>query len=375
MRGRPCRRSARANEPSSHAASASRRIGVTARDASLAMATVLQDEIFPALTYAAYAGGWRYAPRLLSLVERAAHRARDRSLEIHRWEGVIDGAPITVRVVAWDAALRADLFARLARHARGVSTAGEGAVRASALAPSLRGADVTFIEVPHFRSVPFVDEGFWLVPKRVAHIERLDRPDPPLVRRVRRRMEERGMRTTLTRDPRRLAAFARDIYRPFVLARHEAGARPTPTLVLELVLARGALLEVHERGAVVGGALLAESLLEPDCMEIVVIGARDTKDEIARTAPVVFAREAARRQGKLRCDHLGSAPFVRDGVFRRKQRYGTTPRDMSHRQDRIVAHVARTAAAHALLTAEPFLVLQDGALVDVRAQMQAEAPW
>ncbi|HEY3821297.1 MAG TPA: hypothetical protein VGL81_29225 [Polyangiaceae bacterium] len=334
---------------------------------------MLKDQVLPALTYAAYAAGWRYAPRILATVERVGHRARDRSLDVHALGGLIDGAPIAVRVVAWDAALRAEILWRVSRHVSGAKVAREGSLRASALEPSLRGADMTFIEVPHFRSAPFVDAGFLVVPKRVAHVERLDRVDPPLVRRMRRCMLERGMRATLTRDPRALALFARDLYRPFVLARHAARARPTPTLVLELILARGALIEVREGNAVVGGALIAPDLMDPQSMEIVIIAARDADDEVARTAPVVFAREEARRRGMRRCNHLGSAPFVRDGIFRRKQRYGTIACDMSHRHDRIVFHAAATVAAQSFLDAEPFLVLDRGELVDVRRRWRSEA--
>lgn len=343
---------------------------VTAVDGNLARIGMFKDQIVPALAYLAYSGAWRYAPQVLARVEPVAHRLRDRSLEVHRLRGALGGLPITVRTVTWDAALRADLRERVEHRVCDVSSASEGVLRSSSLTTSLRDADLTFVEVPHSRCAPFLDAGFFLVPKRVAHVERLDRPDPPLVRRVRPHMDARGMKATLTRDPRTLAAFAREIYQPFVRARHGARARPTPTLVLELVLARGALVEVRERGAVVGGALVAASLLSSDSMDIVVIAARDTDDEIARTAPVVFAREEARRRGKLRCNHLGSSPFVRDGVFRRKQRYGTIPCDMSHRADRIVVHVASTAAAQAFVAAEPFLVLHESTLVDVRTRIE-----
>jgi hypothetical protein len=329
---------------------------------------VLKAEILPALTYASYAMGWRYAPKLLAGVEHAANRVRDRRLDARRVCGMLAGTPIVVRVVGWDTAACADVVDRVFRACNDARVVREPSLRTSELTPSLRGADVTFVEIPEFRSEPFVDGGFWLMPKRVSHVELLARSDPPLVRRVRRAMNERELHATFTRDPRALAAFVRDIYRPFVQARHGARARPTPTSVLALVLARGALLEVRERGAIVAGAIVADSLLDDDGVDIVVIGARDPADEIARTAPVVFAREAARGRGKLRCDHLGSAPFLRDGVFRRKQRYGTMACDMSHRQDRFVVHVGATPAARAFLTAEPFLVLHDGALVDVRTR-------
>jgi hypothetical protein len=335
---------------------------------------VLKDELLPALEYAAYAAGWRYAPGLLSWVERAGHRARNRRLGVHRLGGFVGAEPVSIRVVAWDDALRNDLATRFSRHVQGLSLAHEGSLHARELAVSLRdGADIAFVEVPHFRSAPFADAGFFVVPKRVAHVERLDRPDPPLVQRIRRSMEQRGMRAAPTRDPRALAAFARRIYRPFVEHRHGPRARPTPLLVLELVLLRGTLVEIVEGGETVGGALVAESLFDPDGAEIVVIGARDGADEVARTAPVVAARDFARARGKLRCDHLGSAPFLRDGVFRRKERYGTIPRDMSHRQDRIVAFVSDTPGARALVEAEPFLVLDGDALVDVRRRTKAGA--
>jgi hypothetical protein len=321
----------------------------------VAAGSVLRDELIPALEYATYALGWRHAPTLLAAIEAAGHRVRDRELFVDLHRGRFEGAPIAVRTIGWDRAFEAEIAKRLDG-----SIERERIIHASALDPSMRGADLTFVELPEFRARPFLEAGWRMMPKRVAHVETLA-DDPPLVRRVSREIERRGWSCAATRDPRALHAFVERIYRPFVAARHGARARPTPEAVLQLVLLRGRLLEVRDGSEVVGGALIAPGLLDPDRLQIAIIGARDVEDEVARTAPVVFARRIARGEGYARCDHLGSPPFLDDGVFRRKRRYGTVPEDMAERKDRVMVDVG-TELGRAFVSRHPFFVLDHGQL-------------
>lgn len=329
----------------------------------VAAGSVLRDELIPALEYATYAIGWRHAPGLLSSIEEAGHRVRDRELFVHLHRGTFEGQPLAIRTIGWDRAFESEITKRLAG-----TLERERTMHASSLDPAVRAADLTFVELPEFRAQPFLDAGFLMMPKRVAHVETLSADDPPLVRKVSREIERRGWSSTQTRDPRALHAFVERIYRPFVAARHGARARPTPELVLQLVLLRGRLIEVRESGEIVGGALIARGLLDRDRLQIAVIGARDVEDEVARTAPVVFARRIARGEGYARCDHLGSSPFLDDGVFRRKRRYGTVPEDMAERKDRVMVDVG-SEIGRAFVSRHPFFVLtrREGARGQLRS--------
>lgn len=331
---------------------------------------MLRDELIPALEYATWSLGWRFAPRLLSAVERVGHRVRDRALSVRVHRLSVAGRELHARVVSWDAP-----FARaLERKLGSMQVVDDGTVRASRLSPALADdVDLAFVELPEHRAAPFLAHGFFLMPKRVAHVEALDRPDSALVRRLSSTLQARGVTFDVTRDPRALAAFVRDVYRPFAFERHGERARPTPASVLHLVHARGWLLRVHEAGRLLGGALLARSLLDRERLEIVVIGvAPDRDDEATRSAPVILARSFARELGFRRCDHLGSLPFLDDGIFRRKRRYGTVPEDMGHRIDRVA--VFAREASHPWLATSPFLVLSRGTLVDVRSLVSTLRP-
>src|SRR5262249_55519023 len=84
------------------------------------------------------------------------------------------------------------------------------------------------------------------------------------------------------------------------------------------------------------------------------------------TAPVLFARDFARQHGFRFCDHLISPPFPRDGLFRRKERWGTWVEDIPERRDRIAFKIARdTPALRQLLAEMPFIAKSSRGLVTV----------
>jgi hypothetical protein len=120
------------------------------------------------------------------------------------------------------------------------------------------------------------------------------------------------------------------------------------------------LVEACVGGRPVASALVGPSAIDRATLQIVVLGVEggdyDRVSDEARLAPILFARDRARREGYLHVDHLVTRPLPRHGLFRRKARWGTTPIDLPHRADRVVAQVRRrTPALESFLESHPIL--------------------
>jgi hypothetical protein len=228
------------------------------------------------------------------------------------------------------------------------------------------------VEVPDWRARCFASSGWLIMPKRVAHLEDLN-PRLPIAKyagHVQRAVARGGLTCDVSASDRHLQEFYRALYLPMVERRHAELARPTPLPLLRLMLRRGCLLRVLKDGRWLSGALLAPHPLWSDALSIVVIGVRGgdyrAVPDVARTAPILFAREEALRRGARVCDHLVTRPFVGDGLFRRKRRWETRVHDVLERRDRIAFRVLRDGpVVRRWLGENPFLACSDGGLVGI----------
>lgn len=322
--------------------------------------------------FVSYDAGFRHAPRLLGRIEEVGQRLRDRPLNVSR--GGVDG--VTIDLVGWDEGYRADL-ARLL----GCTLAPTGETvhleRSGPRAIVDRSqADLVFLEVPEWRARPLLDAGLRLLPKRVAHVEEATAVDGPddtaYARRIARDVAATGLHLELRHDDAALAEFDARMYRPTMASRHAAHARSTPLSIQRMLLRRGAiLLAVDRDGAALSGALVATAAEQRDRLQITLIGVRDgdyeTVSAAARLAPIAFARSYARRAGYRQIDHLVTRPFLRDGLFLRKARWGGRVVDLPLRRDRVALLVRRdTTAVTRLLDEHPMLALDGARLVPLR---------
>lgn len=293
--------------------------------------------------FTAYTAGWRHAPEVLRRIEIVGQRLRDRPLAIRR----VTLASLAIELVGWDDAFAADLRALVAPHGRCES---HGKTRLGDVLARPSDADLQLVETPQWHARAFVDAGFVVAPKRVAHVEHVSSPDNDYAARVRRDVERAELRAEVTRDVDALERFHRTMYLPTMRARHTSHARPTPLPILRTLLREGALLEVRDRtGKQVSGALVAPSPLDRATLQIVVVGVVDgdyqgTTDAM-RLAPILFARDHARSSGVSRIDHLVTRPFPGDGLFQRKARWGAHVEDLPHRPDRLAVRVLRRSPA------------------------------
>jgi hypothetical protein len=212
-----------------------------------------------------------------------------------------------------------------------------------------------------------------ILPKRVAHLEDLKArrtDEASYARSVERAVERAGLTCELSTGARDLEEFYDALYLPMVERRHAALGRPTPLPVLRLVLRSGCLVRVLQQGRWLSGALLARHPLWSDAMSIVVVGVRDgdyrAVPDAARAAPILFAREEARRRGARVCDHLVTRAFISDGLFRRKRRWETRLHDIGERPDRIAFRVLRDGPlVRRWLRENPLIACGDGGLVGI----------
>ena len=318
---------------------------------------MLGDDLFEWARFVAYTSAWRHAPRGLRTFEAMAQRALDRPLPVRRAR--LDDASIAL--VGRDDAFAADLSTLLPA---GTRCAREGKTRlrdAHAVE-----ADLLLVEVPDWHLGAWTARGFVAAPKRVSHVEPTTHVGGPddvsFARSLRVALEKSDVTVRETRSPFALRRFHRESYLPTMRARHAERARPTSfELLLHVLLSPGgALVEACEHGRPVASALVGPSPLDRAALQIVVLGVEGgdyqrVRDEV-RLAPILFARDRARRQGFARVDHLVTRPLPRHGLFRRKARWGTTAVDLPHRPDRVVVQVRRrTPGLERLLEASPIL--------------------
>jgi hypothetical protein len=329
-----------------------------------------------AAEYALYRLGWMHAPVALARIEEWGHHARNRPLA---WRRIAcrtsSGASLRIDVVGWDRSWAAYLSRLISRAAGGTCQTVEiGRVRAreiDARRAREAGSDAIFVETPDWKIGSWADQGFFVLPKRVSHLESLDPRDNPREIELRRAAEKLGLAMRVTRSASDLSAFYEAMYMPMVAKRHGDLARPTTLSVLRLALRWGALVQVFAGKEWVSGAMVAESPFDARALQILVIGVRDGDydaiPDAARAAPVLFARDFARTRGFRICDHLVTPPFPSDGLFQRKQRWGTSVQDIPQRRDRVVFRVQRDSAGmRSLLSAMPFIARSAGGLETVR---------
>jgi len=322
-------------------------------------------EILDAAEYALYRFGWTHAPMALSRVEEWGHRVRNRPL---RWRRIAcrmpDGASLSIDLVGWDEWFAAYLMRLLARATGGVCNVVDiCTARAREMDPRRAqdaGADAIFVEVPDWKTAPWADHGFFVVPKRVSHVESLAVPDGRRASELRHAAAKLGLTMRISRAAKDLEQFYRSMYLPMVASRHGDLGRPTKLSVLRMALRWGSLVQVFMHNEWVSGALVAESPFDAGALQILVIGVRGgdyvAVPDGARGAPVLFARDFGRARGFRVCDHLVSPPFPLDGLFRRKQRWGAAVQDIPQRRDRLVLRIARDSSAMRVLLSEmPFI--------------------
>ncbi len=332
-------------------------------------------ELIELTRYLVYRTAWRHAPGLLRHAERRGHALRNRRLSQRLLRVSDPGDPDALTAVwaGWDEALFQYLRERFGD---GVEVSDRGTLRALEARPELDfgpGVDLALVEVPDWRAGAFAAQGWLILPKRVTHLEELrvaPGAESPHAQSVERAIRRRGLTCEISKRPADLATFYRGFYLPMLERRHADQARPTPLSLLRLIHRRGWLLRVFDRGQWVSGALLAPHPLWSDTMSIVVVGVRDgdyqTVPDVARAAPVFFAREEARRRGARVCDHLVTRPFLDDGLFRRKLRWETRVHDVRERPDRLALRAfGDRPALRRWLARNPFLSCSKDGLVAI----------
>jgi hypothetical protein len=324
------------------------------------------DGLFETARFYVYREGWRRAPRVVRSVEQIGHRLRNRKLTVL----TLTAGELRVALVGWDDRYAGDV-ARWLRTctALDVTIRRTGTIRSlsvtTAWAEQLD-ADLQLIETPDWRAAPFVNAGFVLLPKRVGHLERLDREESTHAQRVRRKLERLPINVVWSRSAHDLEEFYFAHYLPMVERRHGVHGRPTPLPVLRAIMKDGWLLKVGDGRRWASGALVAPHPLIASCLSIAVLGIRggDYADvaEPLRIAPVLLARDFARSLGLRFCDHLVTRPFCSDGLFRRKRRWSTELYDLGERADRVLMRARRDTPALRRVLGSGFIALHEGRL-------------
>jgi hypothetical protein len=317
----------------------------------------------------AYRAAWRHAPALLRQIERVGHGLRNRELGVYE----LGAGQLRATLASSD-----ERFVREVARWLGGCMRSEPTLQMSTRVRSLdataswaksRAADLVLVEVPEWRAQIFTAQGFVLLPKRVGHIERLAGEDCPFARRVRRSVERLRLSLVPSRSEADLERFYFELYLPMVERRHADRGRPTSLTLLRALLRESWLLKVMDGDSWPSGAIVTPHPLWPDCLSIAVVGVRggdyDAVAEPVRVAPVLLARDFARRGGFRRCDHLVTRPFLADGLFKRKRRWRGELYDMSERPDRVVLSALHDTPAVRRVLGSGFIALEAGRLAAV----------
>ncbi len=330
-----------------------------------------------ALQLRLFSHGWQRAPRWTARLEetiwRAARRRSPRRLAALQ----LGESRLSVEWVGHDIEHGRWLGRGLAVECAAV----HGSVRADA-----RGArglpvspDLTVAEVPTWIAPHLGRHGWLILPKQVAHHQSfLGAAGQPNAyeRDLSERLAAADLSLRFTSARRDLARFDAELYRPTVERHHGHDGHPTPWPVLRLLVARGGLVLVERAGLPVAGAVAAPSPLDPGELRISVLGVRDGDyqrvEELARLAPIGAWVGRARRERFGLCNHMGSLPFVHDGLMRRKLRWGTSLATFPERRTVLAVRINRDGPGlAALLGQRPCICLSRAGLVGVAGAAQS----
>ena len=213
----------------------------------------------------------------------------------------------------------------LARRAQAVAQASLAAVRLVDLVPGLAtGLDGHLVVAPYLRARLALSGSVdaWLDQVRSRQLRS----------RLRRLHREDGA-VTVTRDPADLDRFYRELYVPQAVCRFGTRAHLEPEAeLMRLVSRRGALLLVHRRGRMVGGALVYTPRSEPGVLTWAKLGLTDSDTlSASERGEATAALELAVVGHALQTGHaavdLGlCSASLEDGVLIHKLRLGADSR-------------------------------------------------
>ena len=212
------------------------------------------------------------------------------------------------------------------------------------------------------------DAGFLTLPAQPEMRLPVAEPDlvlaaaSPTIRRHIRRALRLGLKITRTTDEASFRHFYWQCYRPFVEARHGAGAVLHPPATLRRRLRRGAITWASLDGERLCGC--ASEIAGDGLRELVNGAAGGRVDEVARTAAYAVRLEHVRlcHAAGLRWLNVGGvAPWLSDGITRHKRAWGAELVDRTGHQRTLLVGwrrwnpaLARFFAAFPLIVRRPW---------------------
>jgi hypothetical protein len=156
-----------------------------------------------------------------------------------------------------------------------------------------------------------------------------------------RRIIKSNLTYKFTQEPAALRDFYHSMYVPRILERHKEDAKLVSFEEYLRLVQMGRLMLLTINDSIISGAVVVpqgEALYIPiDGVNQTIESENEGAKKIAGFALTYFIIKWAKAQGFKLIDHGASKPFLRDGVFVYKRRWGMSVRSMSSADSRICA--------------------------------------
>lgn len=201
-------------------------------------------------------------------------------------------------------------------------------------------------------------------------------PPNKTVRENLRRVRKHGYSFEVTTDPDRFGRFYREMYLPFIPPRFGESAEVVGKRLMKLFFEGGVLLLVHRGGEEVAGNII---LRFPGSAKSIILGLRGGDDDLRRKAALsasyYFTILWARDAGLERVDFGECRPFLDDGLFLFKKRWGMSVGQARLQKDAYLLKVARYGpAVRDFLAGNPFLFRHRGGLAGLVLSRSGSPP-
>jgi hypothetical protein len=226
--------------------------------------------------------------------------------------------------------------------------------------------DIVIVHVDQIYRRHLRKRGFVHLPEWVSFRFDLSRPPEQTWKQARnknlqenlRRIRKHGYTSLVTHDPAQFEFFYREMYLPYIPRKYGDATEQVGPQFMRLFFESGLLLLVKKGDEIVSGSILIAGTAGAKAM---VIGVREGNEKYRREGALAacyyFTTLWAWEQGYPSVDFGECRPFLDDGLFYFKKRWGMQLERYSHQHNTFSLTIASTtAAALDFLEANPFIV-------------------